>query len=257
MRYATLLDIVQQTAGVTRPEAERAIRAVLPVLAERITGGEADDIAAFLPHEVRPLLTPMHEPAAAFDLDEFHRRIAQRLGGDEQAAHEAARAVFTALGFAVAPGELRDMVAQLPKDYAPLLNAAGIGRRMADDDDLVANVARRAGLDPDRARGATEAVLETLGERISAGEVKDLEEELPARLAPALERGLEHSRAARRMGADEFVATVAAREGVDPEAARDHTRAAFAALRDYVTDEEFADLVAQLSKDYEPLLTPA
>jgi uncharacterized protein (DUF2267 family) len=57
-------------------------------------------------------------------VDEFVRRVAEREGTDPKTAREHARAVFTALGEAVAPGELRDMAAQLPKDFAPLLKAA-------------------------------------------------------------------------------------------------------------------------------------
>jgi uncharacterized protein (DUF2267 family) len=258
MRYSPFITTVEQVAGIDRPEAERAVHATLETLGERITGGEARDIAAFLPEEVRPFLARSLEPAEPFGLDEFVRRVAEREGVDERAALEHARAVFTALGVAVAPGELRDMVSQLPKDFEPLLEAAGVGRRRAvGDDDVVGRVMRFTGLDRERARRATEAVLETLAERISSGEVDDLKAELPADLEPALDRGLAFTKAAKPMSLEEFVDRVAEREGVGHDEALSHARAVFTALREVVSGKEFADVSAQLSQDYAPLLAGA
>ncbi|MEA2323848.1 MAG: hypothetical protein QOD81_3698 [Solirubrobacteraceae bacterium] len=256
MRYATFIGVVEQAAGISRAAAERAVHATLATLAERVTGGEARDIALFLPEEVRRPLESAPERAEAFALEEFVRRVAERERVAPEAAAEHARAVFEALGLAVAPGELRDMLAQLPSDFAPLLKAAGLGRRRlsSDEPDLVGRVAGPAGLDRTRARRATETVLETLATRISAGEVEDLIPELPPDLVPALERGLAESRAAKLMTSDEFIATVADREGVDIDEAERHARAVFAALREVVSGKEFSDMVAQLSEDYLPLL---
>ena len=255
MRYGTFLDIVEEVSGLPRPESERAVRAVLWVLGRRISTGEAEDIAAFLPAELRPILTDAPEPAQAFGLDEFVRRVAKLEGVDEATAFEHARAVFVALGQAVAPGELRDMASQLSKDYEPLLRAADAGRDAAEGrDDVIGRVAMLTGLDREDARRAADAVLETLAVRLSSGEIHDLIAELPAKLHPALQRGLLESRAATPMSADEFLARVAEREGVSREEAERHVRAVFAALRDVISSKEFADLAAQLSQDYEPLL---
>jgi uncharacterized protein (DUF2267 family) len=99
-----------------------------------------------------------------------------------------------------------------------------------------------------------DAVVETLAVRVSGGEIHDLIAELPAELHPALERGERESRAATPMSADEFLARVAERERVSREEAERHARAVFAALRDVISSKEFADVAAQLSRDYEPLL---
>jgi uncharacterized protein (DUF2267 family) len=131
MRYATFMTTVEQAAGIPPEQAERAVDAVLRTLAERITAGEASDVAAFLPKEVRAPLLSAPSRAEAFPLTEFTRRVAEREGVEEQTAAEHIRAVFIALGQAVAPGELRDMVAQLPKDFDPLLEAAGVSARRA------------------------------------------------------------------------------------------------------------------------------
>jgi uncharacterized protein (DUF2267 family) len=209
-----------------------------------------------LPKEVRPFLANTREEAERFGLDEFYRRVAEREGVDRKLAAAHARAVFAALGVAVASGELRDMAAQLPSEYEPLLRPAGVGRRGAAGEpyDLTLRVAELAGLDREQARRATEAVLETLAARISAGEVEDLMNEVPGNLRPALERGLRESREARRMGIEEFLHRVAEREGVGREEAPEHTRAVFAALRESIPRKELSDIAAQLPADYAPLV---
>jgi uncharacterized protein (DUF2267 family) len=255
MRYASFVTTVERLSGLSRPASERAIEATLRTLSERISGGEAQDIAAFLPQEVRPWLTSAPEPAEPFDREELIRRVADRERVDPSVAEDHVRAVFQALGFAVAPGELRDMAAQLPRDYEDLLVAAGVGRRQAlVQDDLVGRVAELLHADRDPARRATEAVLQTLAVRISAGEIDDLEDELPADVHAALERGLVESRAAKPMSEQEFVARVAALEGVSPEEAERHAHAVFQALREALSNKEFSDMAAQLSEDYAPLL---
>jgi uncharacterized protein (DUF2267 family) len=45
MRYATTLTMAERATGLVRPDVERAVEAVLRTLAERITRGEAEDIA--------------------------------------------------------------------------------------------------------------------------------------------------------------------------------------------------------------------
>jgi uncharacterized protein (DUF2267 family) len=254
MHLAPFLTTVEQTAGISREQASRAVTATLRTLAERISGGEAREVALFLPAELRPLLDQTPELAEGLDFDDFLRRVAEREGVDRRTALEHARAVFVALGVAVAPGELRDMAAQLPKEFEPLLEAAGTGRGQAIDEDPVVRLAHLTGLERERARQSVEAVLEALAVRISAGEVEDLAAELPAHLRPALEHGLRESRTAVPMSADEFVARVARREGVGLEQAREHARAVFSALRETVSSEEFSDMAAQLSDDYAPLL---
>jgi uncharacterized protein (DUF2267 family) len=204
---------------------------------------------------MRRWLTPAKEPAEPFDRGEFIRRVAEREGVPTDIAEDHVRAVFQVLGYAVAPGELRDMASQLPSDFDDLLEAAGLGRRRAmDPSDVVGGVARLLENDRETARRATEAVLQTLAVRISAGEVEDLEAELPANLHRPLERGLAESRDARRMDEQSFIARVAELEGVDPEEAERHAHAVFQALRDALSPKEFSDVTAQLSEDYAPLL---
>ncbi|MDP8973196.1 MAG: DUF2267 domain-containing protein [Actinomycetota bacterium] len=70
----------------TRRAAENAVTATLETLNERITGGEARDLAAQLPKGIRPALRPKTEEAEGFSLEELYRRVAEREGVDIETA---------------------------------------------------------------------------------------------------------------------------------------------------------------------------
>ena len=70
MDNESFVTTVEQAAGIGRERAERAIRATLSTLAERIAQGEARDLAEQLPPEVAPWLTTT-DGAHRFDVDEF------------------------------------------------------------------------------------------------------------------------------------------------------------------------------------------
>jgi uncharacterized protein (DUF2267 family) len=119
---------------------------------------------------------------------------------------------------------------------------------------VLQRVADRAGVDAEAARRVTDAVLETLAERIGGREVEDLVARLPMELHPPLRAGDAASHgAARRMSLDDFVRRIAEREGVTPTEAREHARAVFATLREAVGEEEFRDVSAQLPLEYAAL----
>ena len=252
-RFSTL---VQEAAGIDEGHAARAIAATLATLAERLDPGEARDLAAEVPPELAAWLAT-DSPAARFGVDEFVRRVAEREGVDAARAERDARAVFTALGYAVSPDELADVAAELPQEFAALLpRGPWVDRPTADE--FAERVARRTGLDGERAMGAAEAVVETLAERISGGEVEDLEARLPLELHPALERGRAASGDhARSMPLQSFLRRVAEREGVPPAEALVHARAVLATLREAVGDEEFLDVMSELPTDYKRTLVPA
>jgi uncharacterized protein (DUF2267 family) len=253
MDYERFITIVEQDADIGREQAVRATQATLQTLAERISAGEARDLADELPPELAPWIATT-TPAEGFDIDEFVRRVAEREGVDVDTAERHARVVFDAIGRAVSPQELFDMLAELPAEYAPLL-PQGPHVEVVSASRFWRRVAERAGLDEEAAPKATDAVLETLAERIAGGEVEDLIDRLPIPLHPPLKRGTEHTGGkARRMSLEEFLERVAEREGVDLESALDHTRAVLATLREAVGDDEFFDIRVQLPADYEPVL---
>lgn len=125
MKQDEFITKVGQRADVSLDTAEALTAATLRTLAERISGGEAEDLAAQLPDELKPYLTGVDEPAQPFGPDEFVRRVAERAGTDPDRARAGVRAEFTTLREAVTLGEVDDVVSQLPKDFDELVGARG------------------------------------------------------------------------------------------------------------------------------------
>ncbi len=128
MQYETFVGQVQHHARLASPgEAVRAIHAVLQTLGERLYGDEANDLAAQLPREIGTYLCEIEDPSP-FSLNEFFQRIAAREHVDYPAAVYHTRAVVTVLEQAVSPGEIADVRAQLPPEFAPLFEAGSEGQ---------------------------------------------------------------------------------------------------------------------------------
>ncbi|GII24870.1 DUF2267 domain-containing protein [Planosporangium mesophilum] len=121
MKYARFIEKVAERMGGSLGQAEAVTQAALLTLAERITGGEARDLAEQLPTELREFLTTTDEPAEAFDLDEFVRRVSIRAGVDSDTASRGVPAVFQTLHRAVGDGEFQDVLGQLPKEFQNLV----------------------------------------------------------------------------------------------------------------------------------------
>jgi uncharacterized protein (DUF2267 family) len=246
------IELVAQWADVGFDSAERAARATLEALGERIDRGEAQQVAEQLPPEVAPWVATTG-PAQGFDVDEFLRRVADREGVGIQEAERQARAVFQVLRH-VLEKEFDDVVAELPKDFAPLLGLPPVPE-VTSAGVFLKRVSEHTGLAPDEAERATDAVLETLAERIAGGEVKDLIARLPARLHEPLKRGDEPTDGkAIRMSVEEFLLRVSDREGVSYDDARDHTRAVLTTLHEALGDEEWSDVTVELPREYDAVL---
>ncbi len=121
MDYATFTRTTAERAGQPEETAERIEHATLRTLADRITGGEAQDLASQLPGPLQDDLPAPREEAEAFGVDEFVRRVAERgdVGPDE--ARSGAIAVLTTVREAVTPGEFDDVLSQLPQEYRELV----------------------------------------------------------------------------------------------------------------------------------------
>ena len=120
MKYDELISHVSDLAGLDRSEAERAAHATLATLAERITEGEATDLAAQLPQNLQPALEGTTESGEPFGIDEFFRRVAEREDVSAGAAEEHARAVLVTVSQAVTGGEIEHVLSQLPEEYREL-----------------------------------------------------------------------------------------------------------------------------------------
>jgi uncharacterized protein (DUF2267 family) len=246
------IELVAQYADVGFDDAERATRATLETLGERIDRGEAQQIADRLPPEIAPWIATSG-PAERFDVDEFLRRVADREGVDIGEAERHVHAVFDVLRY-VLEAEFDDVVAELPKDFASLLDRAPL-REAPSAERFLQLVSERTRLDRDQAERATAAVLETLAERIAGGEVRDLISRLPARFHEPLKDGdADTGGKAVPMSLEAFIGRVAERESVDESQARDHARAVLATLREVVGDDEWTDVTVELPREYDPVL---
>jgi uncharacterized protein (DUF2267 family) len=120
MKYDEFIDAVAIRAGVSPDDAEVLSYATLQTLAERLTGGEADDLGSQLPVGLQDALHKDFEQAEDFGLDEFIRRVGLNAGTDTSLAWQGVRGVMT-MQDAVSGGEFDDMMAQLPNDFAKVM----------------------------------------------------------------------------------------------------------------------------------------
>jgi uncharacterized protein (DUF2267 family) len=119
--YKTFIETEAQRAGLPQDQAEHVAHATLKTLADRITGGEAEDLAAQLPTPLKDDLHKEQENAEAFDVDEFVRRVSERAHVDESTARTGAVATMITVSEAVTPGEFDDITSQLPQEYRELV----------------------------------------------------------------------------------------------------------------------------------------
>ncbi|MET7640757.1 DUF2267 domain-containing protein [Streptomyces sp. NPDC005438] len=122
MRYEEFLARVRERGEYGSPdEAREVTRAVLEVLAQRITPDEVADLASQMPGDLGPMLTDSGVPRAeGFGIEEFHQRVAERTGARPRTAVWDASAVLTTVADAVSGGEVDQVLSQLPSSYAPL-----------------------------------------------------------------------------------------------------------------------------------------
>lgn len=121
MKYDEFIEAVSQRANIPPDEAVVLTRATLQTLSERVSGGEARNLAGQLPRALQAALMPSKEPGEPFRIEEFVRRVGERAVIDTPLAWEGARAVVTTLRDAVSLAEFDDVIAQLPKDFRELL----------------------------------------------------------------------------------------------------------------------------------------
>ncbi|HEV7677513.1 MAG TPA: DUF2267 domain-containing protein [Candidatus Dormibacteraeota bacterium] len=123
MTYEDFVDAVARRARLSRDDAMLATASTLAVLSERIGAGERQDLASQLPRDLALAVRHDNHKGERFSLEEFLRRVAVREGrapGDP-AVRLHVWAVLATLRDAVGEGELRDVMAQLPKEFAQLL----------------------------------------------------------------------------------------------------------------------------------------
>ncbi|MFH5822746.1 DUF2267 domain-containing protein [Georgenia sp. AZ-5] len=101
-------------------EAERVTRAVLGMLGERLTGAEADDLAAQLPGDLGDALRTAPQEGGTFGPDDFVARLASAVDATRETALWDASAVLTTVAEAISGGQLNQLLSQLQSGYAEL-----------------------------------------------------------------------------------------------------------------------------------------
>lgn len=123
MQYDTFLSTVRDSGELPDQDAaERAVRATLRVLGERLAGGLPGNLAAQLPGELGGAL-PEQGAGERFGVEDFYRRVAEAEGAGvaESDARRHARATMATIAVAVPDEEYGNLAQQLPGDYTDLL----------------------------------------------------------------------------------------------------------------------------------------
>lgn len=122
MQEHEFIAAVKESLGLDNHGAERAVKATLTVLGQRLQGGEAGDLAAQLPGSLAEAL-PGEGAGERFDVDTFYQRIAEQEGEGVTVAQarQHARAIAKGLETALSDGEWQNFTSQLPTDYQDFL----------------------------------------------------------------------------------------------------------------------------------------
>lgn len=97
-------------------EAVRSTRATLQTLGQRIPEGNAEDLAASLPMEIKWYLTgAVHEHGERFDWQEFVSRVSEIEGSDQADAAYHAQVIIDLVSTLVPASDFRQLRDQLPE----------------------------------------------------------------------------------------------------------------------------------------------
>jgi len=164
MHYDEFVARLRRRAGLQSSEqASEALAAILRTFGERIQSDTARNLADQLPPELAGyLIRPSDLPGERFDVDEFLGRVAERARLEYQEARRVTRAVLDVLVEAVAPGEIKHLWNELPREYLDLYAGAaphgsrqsgapggGQGRRDDVSGSRVYPASARDGIPPD------------------------------------------------------------------------------------------------------------
>jgi uncharacterized protein (DUF2267 family) len=132
MTYDRFVGEVQSRAHLgSQGAAVRAIQGTFQTLAERLNQGESKDLAAQLPREFAIYFqTPEH--SMRMSLEEFFKKVSDREQENLPDSVYHARVVMEVLQEAVSAGEIADVLAQLPPEWAPLFGGSQGDLRMPE-----------------------------------------------------------------------------------------------------------------------------
>lgn len=248
MRYEEMVEALQQQLDNHDAEdAGTVLAATVQALSEN-AWREAADFRSQLPEPLSSV-----QPAGPGDrasADEFVARVDELCGATTTDARAYTEAAFRVLSRAVSDGQMRQLMRDVPSDYAAL--APPIVGLTGDAETLLSQVCHEAGLDTvEHARELTEAVLITTAEAASGGQAARLAENLPADIGEFL-RGAEP---AQHTDTDRFLNEIIRRSrSTTPALVRTHTSAVYTALHEWAPTQ-LADTLGQLPRPLAELAT--
>lgn len=134
MQHDELIGQVQHRARLaSRGDAERAVRATLETLGERLPEGLIDNLAAQLPQEIGEHLRRTEilggiASGERFDRDEFVARVSERAGTDPPFSVFLVRVVFEVIDEASQGRIMQHVRESLPPDLRPMASAGSLGQ---------------------------------------------------------------------------------------------------------------------------------
>ena len=125
MQYPEVLERILARAGVRDPgEAADLVRAVLTALEERTTPGLARNLRSQLPEELKAAVPEVPGQALGGGADAFLRRVVDLRG--RATPPQAVRGTLDVLREAVSPGQIENLLGQLPEDLDRLVGGPGV-----------------------------------------------------------------------------------------------------------------------------------
>jgi len=122
MDYETFLDGVQNRGNLeSRDEAEQITLAVLRTLGERLNRTEREHLATQLTKKLQQAVMSIKDKQSdVFNLEEFYNRVTARAGVGFPKAVASSQVVISVLQDAIAAGEQRNVIFELPSEYEEL-----------------------------------------------------------------------------------------------------------------------------------------
>lgn len=122
MDYKTFLDVVQDRGKLdSRDEVVRITLAVLRTLGERLNRTEREHLATQLTKELQQAVMSMKDKQSdVFNLEEFYNRVTARADVGFPKAVASSQVVISVLQDAIAAGEQRNVIFELPSEYEEL-----------------------------------------------------------------------------------------------------------------------------------------
>lgn len=130
--YRTFLKEVESQTQLDSNVAEKLTSSVLCLLEQRLSPGEGKDFEAQLPVQLRTLIhrCAEHEnlPSRKFHRADMMKELSREFSASHEQVENWVKAVFRVLCHRLTPGEIDDVVGQLPRDLRGLWPQAVLSR---------------------------------------------------------------------------------------------------------------------------------